>query len=232
MTPSAAMSGNPLASTGTSETHENPQGATSTSPAKSQLSMLVNLLFSEEADDGPRAAGTIIGLTSPIHGEGTSTISALLAMELGRSDRSHTLLITSSELARLRPEDLVRFEDLWMKNRAYGYWQTSSFLDDDQNGHSPWNTDLGFRRTVIDRLRRRFHNVLIDCQPVRESSDVAAVASLIDGFILVIRSGSSTREQVQETIRVVQLTSGVIKGCCFNRRTYPIPERLYNWIKR
>lgn len=192
----------------------------------SQIANLASMIFFKEE------CGRIIGITAPIAGEGVTTISCLLARELARTDRFRSVLLATHDLESLQLRDLDEFESLWSRSPIHGYWERKGLQRDSEPSKGPWRTDLGFRSQVIAALRRQFDNVVIDCPPVTNSGDIAMMASLIDGFVLVVRSGGSTHTQVQQAIRLVQLAAGEIKGCCFNRRTYPIPSRLYRLFGR
>lgn len=195
-----------------------------------QIENLVSMVFFK--DERPLNGGRVIGITAPVSGEGVTTIGRLIAAELAAMDRFRSLLVTTRELEALQVEDLEKFESLWSENKARGFWQRTSFKRNSEVPKGLWSTDPRFRAQVINTLRQDFDNIVIDCRPVSNSGDISLISTLIDGFILVVRSGGSTQLQVQQAIKRVQLASGVIRGCCFNRRKYPIPAALYRFLQR
>ncbi len=200
--------------------------------SSSQIGHLVGSVFFSNDRNVPGEGAPIIGVTAPIHGEGTTTITTLMAIELTRAEQFRSLRIDTRTLEMLLPQHLDNFNSLWSLNQTHPYWVPSANLTKAKGAKGPWSTDLDFRRKVFDELRRHFDNVVIDCQPVRSPTDVALLSSLVDGFILVVSSGGSTNAQLQQAIRTIKLTAGEIRGCCFNRRTYPVPARLYRFFKR
>ena len=201
------------------------------SGASTQIAHLVGSVFFQNDRNAVGGNARVIAVTAPIHGEGTTTIATLMAIELTRAAQFRSLRVDTSALERLLPHHLENFDALWSTSPSRPYWIPSTLLQT-SGAKGPWTTDLDFRRKVMEELRRHFDNVVIDCQPVRNPTDVALLSSLVDGFILVVSSGGSTNPQLQQAIRTIHLTAGEIKGCCFNRRTYPVPARLFRWLKR
>lgn len=197
-----------------------------------EIAHLVGSVFFQNDRNAPGESARVIAVTAPIHGEGTTTIATLMAIELTRAPQFRSLRVDTRDLEMLLPHHLEDFDALWSVSSSHPYWIPSATLTRSAGPKGPWATDLDFRRKVIEELRRHFDNVVIDCQPVRKPNDVAVLSSLVDGFILVISSGGSTNTQLQQAIRTIHLTAGEIKGCCFNRRTYPVPARLFNFFKR
>lgn len=204
----------------------------SPSGASTQIAHLVGSVFFQNDRNAPGESSRVIAVTAPVHGEGTSTIATLMAIELTRADHFRSLRVDTRDLELILPHHLEVFDTLWSVSPTRPYWLPSATLTKSAGPKGPWATDLDFRRKVMEELRRHFDNVVIDCQPVRNPADVALLSSLVDGFILVVSSGGSTNTQLQQAIRTIHLTAGEIKGCCFNRRTYPVPARLFNFLKR
>jgi protein-tyrosine kinase len=77
-------------------------------------------------------------------------------------------------------------------------------------------------------LRKEFDYVLIDLPPMNTCSDGVAVGQLADGLVLVLEANSTRRGaavKVTEDLRAAQIR---ILAAVLNRRTFPIPEFLYN----
>jgi protein-tyrosine kinase len=79
-------------------------------------------------------------------------------------------------------------------------------------------------------LREEFDYVLIDSPPLNTYADGVAIGQLADGLVLVLEAGSTRREaalKVTESLRAAQIS---ILGAVLNKRTFPIPESVYNWL--
>jgi protein-tyrosine kinase len=82
----------------------------------------------------------------------------------------------------------------------------------------------------LTELRKEFDYVLIDAPPLTRYADAIALGKLTDGFVLILEA-NSTRREVALTVTENLRASGIkILGAVFNRRTFPIPERLYHWL--
>jgi protein-tyrosine kinase len=83
-------------------------------------------------------------------------------------------------------------------------------------------------KTRLAELRKEFDFVLIDAPPLTRYSDAIGLGQMTDGFILVLEANSTRREaalQVAEGLRAANIR---ILGAVLNKRTFPIPETLYN----
>jgi len=197
----------------------------------SQMANLAKMLFLN-GEVPAEAFGKVISVTSPVAGEGVSTVSALLAKELVGTYQQRTLLVSTSVLNKLMPDHIGKLSSAWSRNSINGYWQGSEELQDKNARNGPWLVNRAFCLEVMQTIRAEFDAIVIDSGPVITTGDVANLAPVVDGFLIVVRSGGSTRDQLQQAVRVLQLIGGTIKGTCFNRRTYPIPERIYRFLKR
>ena len=80
----------------------------------------------------------------------------------------------------------------------------------------------------IAELRREFDYVLVDAPPLNEYSDAIALGQIADGLVLVLEANATRREsalRIADTLRATQIR---VLGAVLNKRTFPIPEGLYN----
>ena len=80
----------------------------------------------------------------------------------------------------------------------------------------------------IAELRKEFDYVLVDAPPLNEYSDAIALGQIADGLVLVLEANATRREsalRIAETLRATQIR---VLGAVLNKRTFPIPEGLYN----
>jgi protein-tyrosine kinase len=83
-------------------------------------------------------------------------------------------------------------------------------------------------KTRIAELRAEFDYVLIDSPPLNTYSDGIVLGQLSDGVVMVLEANSTRREaalRVSEDLRTKQVR---VLGAVLNKRTFPIPESLYN----
>ena len=83
-------------------------------------------------------------------------------------------------------------------------------------------------RMRLTELRREFDFVLIDAPPLTRYADAIALGQLSDGFVLVLEANATRREaalKVSENLRAANIK---VLGAVLNKRTFPIPESLYN----
>jgi Mrp family chromosome partitioning ATPase len=56
-------------------------------------------------------------------------------------------------------------------------------------------------RRLLDQLRSRFDRVILDTPPVLPLADVAVLAPLVDGALLVVRAGVTPKPAIENALR-------------------------------
>ena len=56
-------------------------------------------------------------------------------------------------------------------------------------------------RRLLDQLRTRFDRVLLDTPPVLPLADVAVLAPLVDGTLMVVRAGVTPKPAIENALR-------------------------------
>jgi protein-tyrosine kinase len=82
-------------------------------------------------------------------------------------------------------------------------------------------------RSRFAQLRSEFDYLLIDAPPMSFPADAALVGQLTDGVVLVVGSSSTRREPARIGKESLEAAGVPVLGAVLNRRTYPIPEALY-----
>ncbi len=82
-------------------------------------------------------------------------------------------------------------------------------------------------RARFEELRAEFDYLLIDAPPMSFPADAALVGQLTDGVVLVVGSSSTRREPARIGKESLEAAGVPVLGAVLNRRTYPIPEALY-----
>jgi Mrp family chromosome partitioning ATPase len=82
-------------------------------------------------------------------------------------------------------------------------------------------------RNRFAELRAEFDYLLIDTPALSCHADAALIGLLTDGAILVVASNSTRREAARRAKEDLDAARVPVLGVVLNRRTYPIPEALY-----
>ncbi len=160
-------------------------------------------------------AGTLrtILVTSPQKGEGKSVTAANLALTMAQELQRRVVLVE----ADLRKPSLQHLFGLPPGPGLAEYLAGAAELQDvmkvlpDHNltvipaGVTPVNPAelLGSTamRRLLDHLRTRFDRVLLDTPPVLPLADVAILAPLVDGSLMVVRAGYTPKPAIENALR-------------------------------
>jgi capsular exopolysaccharide synthesis family protein len=152
-------------------------------------------------------------ITSPQKGEGKSVTSANLALTMAQELQRRVIIVE----ADLRKPSLQQLFGLPAGPGLSEYLAGSADLKEvmrflpDHNltvihaGSSPMNPAelLGSTamRRLLDQLRTRFDRVILDTPPVLPLADVAVLAPLVDGTLLVVRAGVTPKPAIENALR-------------------------------
>lgn len=82
-------------------------------------------------------------------------------------------------------------------------------------------------RNRFAELRVEFDYLLVDTPALSSHADAALIGLLTDGAILVVASNATRREAARRAKEDLDAAKVPVLGVVLNRRTYPIPEALY-----
>ena len=148
----------------------------------------------------------VIQMTSPMKGDGKSTTAANLAISIAQT--GNRILLIDADMRRPQAHRLfglkptLGLEDVILGNRTAAEAILPSGVENLSilaNGTRPVNpaellTSPRFV-AVLDQLRNEYDLIIIDTPPVLLVSDPAIVAPRVDGLLLVIRVGKSTKAE-------------------------------------
>jgi Mrp family chromosome partitioning ATPase len=77
-------------------------------------------------------------------------------------------------------------------------------------------------------LRSEFNHVLVDAPPLNRYSDAIMLGRASDGMLLVLESNMTRREAARNVIDSVKSSNVRLLGAVLNKRTFPIPQNLYD----
>src|SRR5919198_430333 len=162
--------------------------------------------------EGASALRTVL-ITSPQKGEGKSITSANLALTMAQELQRRVVIVE----ADLRKPSLQQLFGLppgpglaEYLSGAADLTQVMKFLPEHHltvipAGSTPTNPAelLGSTamRRMLDHLRTRFDRVLLDTPPVLPLADVAILAPVVDGTLLVVRAGYTPKPAIENALR-------------------------------
>lgn len=79
-------------------------------------------------------------------------------------------------------------------------------------------------------LREKHDYVLIDCPSLHASRAATILGPQSDGLLMVVGAGKATRSQVRGSLAMLTLASVKVIGLALNKRTYPVPDAVYNLL--
>jgi capsular exopolysaccharide synthesis family protein len=176
--------------------------------AEQYRSLRTRLAHAESAG----ALRTIL-VTSPQKGEGKSVTAANLALTMAQELQRRVVIVE----ADLRKPSLQHLFGLPSGPGLAEYLTGAAELKDamkflpDHNvtvvpaGATPINPaellgSTGMRR-LLDHLRTRFDRVILDTPPVLPLADVAILAPLVDGSLMVVRAGFTPKPAIENALR-------------------------------
>ncbi len=172
-------------------------------------------------------AHKVVLVTSSVAGEGKTTTACNLAITLAQSGKR--VLLIDADLRRPRA---ARYLGLPTGVGLTSVLVGTASLED---AVQPWGDDLmwvlasgpippnpsemlGSRhmRELLAQLRDEYDLVLIDAPPVLPVTDAATTAAACDGVIVVVRHGSTRREQVTGTVTALRTVDANLLGTVLN----------------
>jgi hypothetical protein len=94
-----------------------------------------------------------------------------------------------------------------------------------------WQHDTDYHKVCITALRSEFKCLLLDCPSLKMSTMICAVAPWISGIVLVVEADKTTRRQIQYLTSTIVSNGGRVVGHILNKRTYPIPQSVYQLLE-
>jgi succinoglycan biosynthesis transport protein ExoP len=76
-------------------------------------------------------------------------------------------------------------------------------------------------------LREEFDFVIVDAPPMTRYADAIALGLLSDGVVLVLEAENTRREAALIAVENLRSSKIRILGAALNKRTFPIPEKIY-----
>jgi capsular exopolysaccharide synthesis family protein len=206
--------------------------------ASEEALRLVQQIFVRQAQEPPH----VVLFAGIDHGNGCSRICASVAETLAKNGRGRVCLVEANfrspalpemfgvpnhfglteALLRKEPVDTfakpLRQENLWLLSSGTLAVDSPSLLASDH------------LRARVEELRLQFDFVIIDAPPLTRYSDAIVLGQLSDGLVLVIEADSTRREAAAAVAESLRTAKVPILAAVLNKRTFPIPEKIYSWL--
>lgn len=170
----------------------------------------------------------VIGISSPLLGDGKSTVVANLALSIAQVGK--TVLLIEADMRRPTISEILDAES--SPGLAEVLREESLFSEAvlciDQNPHLsvltagtiPENpaellASPAFRK-LLDTAKAQYDYVLIDCPPVLAVSDASIVASMSDATLVVVRTNPKSRTEVRRTFEILEEVNAIVVGTVIN----------------
>jgi len=92
------------------------------------------------------------------------------------------------------------------------------------------NMNADHLKSRFAELCAEFSYVLVDAPPASESAESLMFGRLADGVVLVIEAHATRRESARKVKENLEAANVRLLGAVLNKRTFPIPEKLYSRI--
>lgn len=203
--------------------------------SREEVVKLVHRAFLLNRENSPR----VVVFAGVDQGDGCSSICACAAEALAAQGAGSTCVVD----ANFRTPALHHFWDIenrtGLADALKDTGPISSFTQQvpgrtlwvltsgnvDTESHTLLNDER--MRQRIAELRKDFDNVLIDAPPANLYSDVLTLGRLSDGVVLVLQSAATRREAARKAKDGFADANVPLLGAVLNKRTYPIPQALY-----
>ena len=177
-------------------------------------------------------APKIILVTSAMSGEGKSLVAVNLASIIAVELHSHALLVDCD----LRNPSLTRWFGLQEKKGLSDYLMGKSEMQDiliktsiDKlnilSGGSIQENPVELigsnkMKSLIQDLKARYDDryIIIDSSPILATTEPSVLSEMVDGIILVIKSGDTPRETIQQAVKL--LNKNKILGVVLNNMQF------------
>ncbi len=199
-----------------------PDGRGAAARAEALRQLRTNLQF-VDVDAPPR----VIGITSALPAEGKSTTAVNLAAAF--AEAGARVLLVEADLRHPKVATYLGLEGaVGLSNVLAGQvdldevvqpWGSSD-LHVLASGFIPANPSelLGSQQMVdlLSRVRHRYDMVIVDTPPLLPVTDAAVVAAVVDGVVLVARSGRTHRARVGIAVAALRRVDARLLGCVLN----------------
>jgi capsular exopolysaccharide synthesis family protein len=206
--------------------------------AREEMTRLVQQLFLGAEADSPR----VVMFAGMDTGNGCSQICSEVARILASNTNGTVCLVDANLRAPALPEFFgvsnhfgltdalaqegairkyaksVGPDNLWLLSCGGSTNDFSRLLNSEQ------------MKARVMELRKEFDYVIVDVPALNESADAIALGQQVDGLVVVLEANSTRREAASKVVENLRAAKIRTLGAVLNKRTFPIPEALYQQL--
>ncbi len=202
---------------------------------KSYIQLFLTSVKAKSTTNGKSSVVVVFTSTEPQ--EGVSYVVNSFAVELAQRTRQRVLVADAETLQKT---------DIFDRHRAAEYCQQVDLpnlfllLTEEEFADVNIKTNQLQKRNGTTKLERGLKNlqtlrflfdfILVDCSAMSVSGDAPLLAPSANGVVLVVEANRTSREQVRNSLKTIELVNGNFLGCVMNKRRYPVPNWIYNRI--
>ncbi|MEH3034317.1 MAG: polysaccharide biosynthesis tyrosine autokinase [Aeromicrobium erythreum] len=166
-------------------------------------------------------------VSSALPNEGKTLVATNLALSMAQSGKS--VLLIDADMRNPNVADLLNLENsVGVMTVLIGRTTFDQALQSHVSGISfmgsgpmPPNPaevlESQAMRDMLARAKREFDVVIIDAPPMLPVADASILLTEVDGVLLLVRHGSTTREQLRLALARIETVGGSILGLVLNR---------------
>jgi capsular exopolysaccharide synthesis family protein len=196
--------------------------------AECYRSVLTSILFTGCNGDRPR----VLVVTSPLPGEGKTTVASNIAITLAEINRS--VLLIDADMRKPRLHDIFGLPNTWgltdlLQSKDPIERSLPEVIAQETEipnlhvlpsgpGTEGISTLLHSVRTVelIQRVREEFDTVVIDTPPMTHLADARVLGQLVGDIVLVLRAGHTTRDSARAAVDQLREDGTRVVGTILN----------------
>jgi Mrp family chromosome partitioning ATPase len=206
--------------------------------ASEEALKLVQRIFLLQTKEPPR----VVVFAGIDHGNGCSRISRAVAEALAKNAAGPVCLVEANFRSPGMPTLFGTANHHGLTDALLHKGPIRSFTKPTTNGRlwlfsagslaadSPSLLSSGQLKTRIAELRAEFAFVIIDAPPMTLYADAFALGQLADGLVLILEADSTRKKAALMAATNLRSSNIQILGAVLNKRTFPIPEKIYRWL--
>lgn len=166
-----------------------------------------------------QSTSRVLGIAGCRKGAGATFVTRTLSRSLSRR--------TDEEILETSITDLIANADQPVSSIVNAGPANLWTLKSPTTAGIPSVSPIAELQELVDVLSRRFRFILVDCGAVTTSGMLWPLAQVADDMVLVVAAGETRAAQVKYAQRLIARSGAHLAGCILNKRTYPLPARLY-----
>jgi Mrp family chromosome partitioning ATPase len=199
---------------------------------------LVQQIFLVQAQNPPR----VVVFAGIDHGNGCTEICASVAETLARNTSGSVCIVEANFRTPGLPELLGSTNSLGLTDALLQDGPIRSFANP-IGIDKLWLLSCGKLtadsasllssepvKARLAELRAEFDFVIVDAPPLTRYADAIALGQLSDGVVMVLEAETTRKEAAQMAASNLRASRVPILGAVLNKRTFPIPEKLYKLL--